>query len=139
MPKTAAGSCQRLCVTRCCCATERLSALTREVLRAAAIAGRSVDHRLLAHLVGLDELTLLDALREATDNHVLVPGAGGMTYAFRHALLREAIYDDALPAERLRLHRSIAETLGRIANTRGPPRRLSLPTIGTRPARGAPR
>jgi DNA-binding CsgD family transcriptional regulator len=99
---------------------ERLSAVTREVLRAGAIAGRSVDHRLLAHLVGLDELTLLDALREATDNHLLVPSAGGMTYAFRHALLREAIYDDALPADRLRLHRSIAETLGTHREYAGP-------------------
>ena len=99
---------------------ERLSAVTREVLRAAAIAGRSVDHRLLAHLVGLDEPALLDGLREATDNHVLVSSAGGMTCAFRHALLREAIYDDALPAERVRLHRAIAEKLGMHREYAGP-------------------
>ena len=99
---------------------ERLSPVTREVLRAAAIAGRSVDHRLLAHLVGLDEPALLDGLREATDNHVLVPSAGGMTCAFRHALLREAIYEDALPAERVRLHRAIAETLGMHREYAGP-------------------
>ncbi|MBV9606946.1 MAG: AAA family ATPase [Solirubrobacterales bacterium] len=91
---------------------DRFSAVTREVLRAAAIAGRSVDHRLLAYLVGVDEPTLLGALREATDNHLLVTSTDGMKCAFRHALLREAIYDDALPAERVRLHRLIAETLG---------------------------
>ncbi len=99
---------------------ERLPAATREVLQAAAIAGRSVDHRLLAHLVGLDEPTLLAALREATDSHLLVPSADGMTCAFRHALLREAVYDDALPAERLRLHRTIAETLGTHREYAGP-------------------
>jgi len=90
---------------------ERLSAVTREVLQAAAVAGRSVDHRLLADVVGVEQRQLVGALREATDRHVLMPGVGEMTYAFRHALLREAVYDDALAAERLRLHRAIAETL----------------------------
>jgi DNA-binding CsgD family transcriptional regulator/tetratricopeptide (TPR) repeat protein len=90
---------------------ERLSAAARPVLQAAAVAGRSVDHRLLRHVVQVGERELLDALREATDQHVMVPGAGGMTYAFRHALLREAIYDDTLVPERVRLHRAIAETL----------------------------
>jgi len=90
---------------------ERLSASTQEVLEAAAVAGRSVDHRLLARVVGLEEKALLGALRAATDEHLLVPTAGGMTYAFRHALLREAIYEDALVPERLRLHREIAQTL----------------------------
>jgi ATP/maltotriose-dependent transcriptional regulator MalT len=99
---------------------ERLSASTREVLQAAAVAGRSVDHRLLALVVGVEEVELLGALREATDHHVLVPGAGGRTYAFRHALLREAIYDDALAGERVRLHRVIAEELGAHREYAGP-------------------
>ena len=92
---------------------ERLSAAAREVLRAAAVVGRSVDHRLLVEVMGVAESELLAALREATDHHVLVPGAGGRAYRFRHALLREAIYADALVGERLRLHRAIAETLDR--------------------------
>ena len=33
-------------------------------------------------------------------------------YAFRHALIREAIYDDLLPGERTRLHTRFAEVLG---------------------------
>ncbi len=73
MPRTARGQLPVSLREALLLRVERLSAVTREVLRAAAIAGRSVDHRLLAHLVGLDEPTLLDALREATDNHVLVP------------------------------------------------------------------
>jgi DNA-binding CsgD family transcriptional regulator/tetratricopeptide (TPR) repeat protein len=90
---------------------ERLSELTREVLRVAAVVGRSVDHRLLVGVVGVGEPELLVALREATDNHVLVPSSGGVAYMFRHALLREAIYTDTLIGERLRLHRAIAEAL----------------------------
>ena len=33
-------------------------------------------------------------------------------YAFRHGLIREAIYDDLLPGERTRLHTRFAEALG---------------------------
>jgi DNA-binding CsgD family transcriptional regulator len=99
---------------------ERLSATTRQVLQAAAVAGRSVDHRLLVHVVGVGEPELLDALREATDHHVLVPSGSAMMYAFRHALLREAIYDDMLAAERLQMHRVIAETLGAHPDYAGP-------------------
>ena len=90
---------------------ERLSELTREVLRAAAVAGRSVDHRLLANVVGVGEPELHAALREAVDHHALVSNSDGTAYVFRHALLREAIYDDALIGERLRLHHAIAEAL----------------------------
>jgi len=90
---------------------ERLSERTREILRVAAVVGRLVDHRLLAGAVGVGEAELLAALREATDNHVLMQDAGGVAYVFRHALLREAIYMDTLIGERLRLHRAIAEAL----------------------------
>src|SRR5262249_42097546 len=86
-----------------------LSAPTQAVLSAAAAIGRSVDHRLLASVAGGSECDLLASLREATEHHVLV--ATGGSYRFRHALLREAIYEDALPGERLRLHRLAAETL----------------------------
>jgi DNA-binding CsgD family transcriptional regulator len=86
-----------------------LSAPTQAVLRAAAAIGRSVDHRLLASVAGGPERDLLASLRGATEHHVLL--ATGDSYRFRHALLREAIYEDTLPGERLRLHRLTAETL----------------------------
>ena len=35
----------------------------------------------------------------------------GPTYSFRHALLGEAVYDDLLPGERVRLHAAYAEAL----------------------------
>jgi class 3 adenylate cyclase/tetratricopeptide (TPR) repeat protein len=90
----------------------QLAPTTQDVLRAAAVVGRSVDHRLLGRVCGVAEGDMQSALREATEHHVLVlTGGGGLAYAFRHGLLREAIYDDTLPGERLRLHRLIAETL----------------------------
>ncbi|HEY2201687.1 MAG TPA: hypothetical protein VGH56_07345, partial [Solirubrobacteraceae bacterium] len=90
---------------------ERLADVTREVLRVAAVVGRSVDYRLLSSVAGVVESELLLALREATDHHILVPSADGTSYVFRHALLREAIYEDTLVGERLRLHRMTAKTL----------------------------
>ena len=53
----------------------------------------------------------MTALRDAVEHHVLVSRGAAVTYRFRHALLREAIYEDTLPGERLRLHRVIAQTL----------------------------
>ena len=43
-------------------------------------------------------------------HHVLVPD-GDDRYAFRHALLQEAIYGDLLPGERVRLHSTYARLL----------------------------
>ena len=90
---------------------EALAPTTQDILRAAAVVGRSVDHRVLGQVSGLAEADLNAGLREATEHHVLVLTGHGMAYAFRHALLREAIYDDTFPGERLRLHRVTAETL----------------------------
>jgi len=41
---------------------------------------------------------------------VLVP-AGPDSYAFRHAMLGEAVYDDLLPGERVRLHAAFVRAL----------------------------
>jgi DNA-binding CsgD family transcriptional regulator/tetratricopeptide (TPR) repeat protein len=89
----------------------RFSAYAREVLSAAAVIGRSIDHRLLAGVVRGTEDELLAVLRDAAEHHILVTARSGLAYRFRHALLREAIYEDTLPGERLRLHRAIAQAL----------------------------
>jgi len=82
---------------------DQLDDATRLVVRAAAVAGRRVPHALLAAVIDLDELALERAIRSAVEGNVLVPvGADG--YAFRHALLAEAVYDDLLPGERVRVH-----------------------------------
>ncbi|MDX6630827.1 MAG: hypothetical protein QOH00_3073 [Gaiellales bacterium] len=85
---------------------ERLSEPAQRIVRAAAAAGRSVDHRLLGAVVGD---TSLDALREAVAEQVLV--TRGQAYEFRHALLRETAYEDLLPGEREELHLAIARAL----------------------------
>jgi DNA-binding CsgD family transcriptional regulator/tetratricopeptide (TPR) repeat protein len=82
---------------------DRLDDASRQVVRAASCAGRRVSHHLLAAVVGLSDAELDAALRTAVDAHVLVQ-VGSDGYAFRHALLAEAVYGDLLPGERVRLH-----------------------------------
>lgn len=89
---------------------EQLSDTAQQVLRTAAVAGRRVEHDLLRDAVRLPEDELETALREAIGRQLLVPGDGG-TYAFRHALAREAVYADLLPGERSRLHGAFARLL----------------------------
>jgi predicted ATPase len=83
----------------------------RQVLRAAAVAGRRVPHRLLASVAGLDEPDLLGALRVVVDNQLLVTRPNKESYQFRHALLREVVDADLLPGERGRLHANYAQSL----------------------------
>ncbi len=90
-----------------------LADATQEVLRIASAAGQRVDPQLVATVTATDRDALYEALREAVTHHVLVPDttAGEERYAFRHALLQEAVYDDLLPGERTRLHSAFARTL----------------------------
>ncbi|MGH3507133.1 MAG: ATP-binding protein, partial [Nocardioidaceae bacterium] len=91
---------------------ERLDDNARMVVRAAAASGRRVNHQLLARVVELPSATLDFALRASVESHVLVP-VGEDAYAFRHALLAEAVYDDLLPGERVRLHTAYVDALAR--------------------------
>jgi DNA-binding CsgD family transcriptional regulator len=102
----------------------RLSEPTLAVVRLAAVAGRRVEHELLAAACADTGHDLDAALREAISAHVLVVGDGAAAgaYSFRHALLQETVYDDLLPGERVRLH----ATLARVLTANGEPGELAL-------------
>ena len=90
--------------------TVDLSPAAQEMLRAAAVTGRRIDDDLVMQATGLPTAEYESAVREAVARQLLVPDdAKGL--AFRHALLREAIYNDLLPGERSRLHARFAELL----------------------------
>jgi DNA-binding CsgD family transcriptional regulator len=89
---------------------DRLDEEVRIVVRTASAAGRRVSHDLLARVVETDGVTLDRSLRAAVEANVLV-AVGTDSYAFRHALLAEAIYDDLLPGERVRLHAAYTRVL----------------------------
>jgi DNA-binding CsgD family transcriptional regulator len=88
---------------------DRLDDEARQVVRAASVAGRRVSHEMLTVVSGLPAAGLDAGLRSAVERNVLV--AHERHYVFRHALLGEAVYDDLLPGERVRLHASYAEAL----------------------------
>ena len=90
---------------------EQLSEGAQQVLRTVAVAGRWVPDDLLAAVMALDEAALYASLREAVDHHLLVVDETGRGYAFRHALVREAVYDDMLPGQRVRLHVAYGDAL----------------------------
>jgi len=100
---------------------ERLTEGAQRVIRVASVAGRRVPHATLLEVSELSETELEEALREAVQHHVLVAAVdrGAEVYAFRHALLREAVYGDLLPGERVRLHGAYARRLAGQHGRRG--------------------
>ncbi len=89
-----------------------LSACCTPVLRAASVAGSRIPPDQLAEVVSMPAGCDLDAaVRELVDRHVLVVGSQRAGYRFRHALLREAVASDLLPAESQRLHERWARCL----------------------------
>ena len=90
---------------------DALGPAAQRLLRTASVAGRVVPDRLLARVAGMDEDELFTALREAVENHLLLVDHLGHSYAFRHALTRDAVYDDMLPGERGGLHAAYGEAL----------------------------
>jgi DNA-binding CsgD family transcriptional regulator len=119
--------------------TEKLSPEAQQVLRTAAVTGRRVDDELARQASGLAGPEYDDAVREAVAHQVLVPD-GEQGYAFRHALLREAIYADLLPGERTRLHGRLAELLAderRLAEVPGSAAELAHHSLASHDIPGA--
>jgi DNA-binding CsgD family transcriptional regulator len=85
---------------------ERLPEDAQRAARAIA-AGRRLDEPVIAQLTGIEPDALHVALRDAVAEQVLIAGEDGRL-GFRHALLREAVYDDLLPGERAELHLALA-------------------------------
>ena len=59
----------------------------------------------------MSEDGLLDCLTEAVRGNVIVSESGEDSYSFRHALVREIVYEDSLPGERQHFHRALAARL----------------------------
>jgi len=84
-----------------------LSTTSRDLLRVVAVAGQSARHDVLARVARMEQSEIAAALREAIDRHLLLAGDNEVMQ-FRHGLLREAVYDELLPGERLALHAAVA-------------------------------
>jgi class 3 adenylate cyclase len=94
---------------------QRLERLAREhvsVLSAAAVVGRSFDLATLAAVAGVDEAAVLTALEASVTAQLIEeedPTSG--RYRFRHALTREAVYEDLIVPRRQQLHARVADVI----------------------------
>jgi tetratricopeptide (TPR) repeat protein len=83
---------------------------TTEILRTAAILGKTFQFSELAAVAEQSEDQLLDALDEAVAAQLLETGAGEAV-AFTHDKIREVLYLELNPIRRRRLHTRVAEGL----------------------------
>jgi DNA-binding CsgD family transcriptional regulator/tetratricopeptide (TPR) repeat protein len=90
---------------------DSLSMEAQRLLRTASAAGRTVPDSLLAAIAGRPDAEFYAVVREAVENHLLLVDPSGHSYAFRHALTRDAVYEDMLPGERIRLHAAYGAAL----------------------------
>src|SRR5262245_358473 len=83
-----------------------------DVLRAAAVLGRTFSYAALVELADADEAVVQEALEEALGAQLVVE-VGGATagFSWRHALTQEAVYNDTVRPRRQRLHERAAATL----------------------------
>lgn len=88
--------------------SERLDAVAREVAGAAAVIGCSFEFDLLVDIMARPEDPVDSGLRELCDHHLLVR-LSETKFDFRHALLRDALYDDIPLPVRRRMHAAVAD------------------------------
>ena len=88
----------------------RLSSTTNEVLRVAAVVGREFDLDVVVRASGQAENDVLAAMTSAVDASLL-DEVKVDRWRFSHALVRSTLYDELGTSRRVRLHRTVAETL----------------------------
>ena len=90
----------------------RLDPVQVEVLRTAAILGRSFEYGLLAEVAEADEPAVLAALEAAVGQQLLEEDQDARgRYSWRHALTQEAIAVDTVLPKRQRIHSRAADAL----------------------------
>ncbi|WHO75538.1 AAA family ATPase [Rhizobium sp. BT03] len=92
-------------------AAREMPASTAELLKVMALGGPHITHALLRSVTEKSDLELAELLRPAISAGILVPDGDG--YAFRHALIHEAVRSDLIAGERMAIHRAYAEVLER--------------------------
>lgn len=86
-----------------------LATETRDLLRIASLLGTSFTLADLATVTGNSVIDVAAWLREASTAGLIAGDGARLT--FRHDLIRDAVYDNMLPAERRDLHRAAAQSL----------------------------
>jgi DNA-binding winged helix-turn-helix (wHTH) protein len=81
----------------------------RRVLRVASVARGVCTLSLLRRVMGGSNVELLEALGEAEERDLLLERDG--CHDFTHGVIRELIYEELSPIDRMRLHESVGEAL----------------------------
>lgn len=97
---------------------DRCGARERSVLAAAAVMGQRFRVDVLGEIFGLDREVVVAALATLIELQLVDRSDDRLTYTFRHALARNVVYDDIVPAQALALHRQVAETVERLPDVR---------------------
>jgi tetratricopeptide (TPR) repeat protein len=97
---------------------ERLTSEQAEILRIAAVLGPSFNYQTLVAVSGRDPEAVKAALRACIQQQLMEEESEiDGRYRFRHALTREAIYEDMIAPDRMELHARAAEMLRGLAGT----------------------
>lgn len=83
----------------------------RSLVRAAAIVGREFKDAVICRVADMPSDEALVLLDRCEDAGVLTPTGIVGVRRFRHAIIRDALYDDIPTSERTRLHLRVAESL----------------------------
>lgn len=92
----------------------RLASFSNDVVEALSIAsviGREFDLATLNEVCDVEPDRLLRMLGEAVAAGVVKEISALGRYSFAHVLMRETLYEELAPSDRMRVHREIAETL----------------------------
>ena len=92
---------------------DRLSVADRKVLQVAAVIGRRFLAVPLASIIGASENDVAQRLSRLAVADLIYVDGGSDDYVFKHALLREALYDTLLSAQRADLHLKVAQDIER--------------------------
>ena len=95
---------------------DRLAPKDRALLQAASVIGRRFDPELLATVLNEGNIDHRLASMQALD--VVHPSGKGAEFAFKHALVRDALYDSLLSDARMALHSKIAQEIERRSGNR---------------------
>ena len=100
----------------------RLAGMSDEahaLLTMASVIGREFDASMLVRVADIEPNAGLDLLDEAVAAGVLQEAGALGRFRFTHVLIRETLYEDLRPGNRMRVHRLVAEAIEGMAGSDG--------------------